>query len=481
MNALPAALAGGVVLLAAHQSQQEFGRIQNADLLYLPMLFQDLVLDGGQLSNWVLTPSPYLFPDFLLYCLIAVFSRATWVLAAAPALLLPVALVGAVHVLSTRLQLEATSRWFSVLLSVGLLLYAEHRSDTFAPFVVLSSHGGAALLVVVCLAMSTWRRPLVQAATLVCCVLGSMSDPLFAFAAAPALAVIFWSMHSNRLLATASVFACALGLKLRAALPVSPQLSGLFNRARTAAVLDMYRTSIVSFEGRVMVFAWVLSAVLVFVAWHQRRARVVALAALSSCGATLVSLWLVGAPTQLPDSRYLAAHSILLVLLVSMLLAVLGGERLAKMAVVLCSLFAAERALHYRAMFSSVGTLKPAPVACMTRFKQETPVHRCVAGYWASKPLMLGPDPVVALQVKPDGSPNWFINTRRGFAQGGPIDCAVFLEADDAVFVSRFGNGTRVMRCDGFVLRSYDGEDKRRLNEMLLPLLEAPVTPAPFF
>lgn len=42
----------------------------NTDYLYLPSLFQDVVIEGGDIQSWYLTPSPYFFPDMLLYFII---------------------------------------------------------------------------------------------------------------------------------------------------------------------------------------------------------------------------------------------------------------------------------------------------------------------------------------------------------------------------------------------------------------------------
>jgi hypothetical protein len=39
----------------------------HVDALYLPTLFDDLLHQGGALSDWYLTPAPYFFPDFPLY------------------------------------------------------------------------------------------------------------------------------------------------------------------------------------------------------------------------------------------------------------------------------------------------------------------------------------------------------------------------------------------------------------------------------
>ena len=39
----------------------------NADALYLPVLFTDLLGDHGKLADWYLTPAPYFFPDYITY------------------------------------------------------------------------------------------------------------------------------------------------------------------------------------------------------------------------------------------------------------------------------------------------------------------------------------------------------------------------------------------------------------------------------
>lgn len=39
----------------------------NADALYLPTLFKDILADGGHIREWFLTPAPYFFPDYPVY------------------------------------------------------------------------------------------------------------------------------------------------------------------------------------------------------------------------------------------------------------------------------------------------------------------------------------------------------------------------------------------------------------------------------
>ena len=61
-----------LVLLFFGLKVQNVGALFNSDALYLPILLGDL-LSGGRLADWYLTPSPYLFPDFILFYLISIF------------------------------------------------------------------------------------------------------------------------------------------------------------------------------------------------------------------------------------------------------------------------------------------------------------------------------------------------------------------------------------------------------------------------
>ncbi len=47
----------------------------NADFLYLPALFRDVILGNGELKNWYLTPTPYFFPDFGIYAIASLISK----------------------------------------------------------------------------------------------------------------------------------------------------------------------------------------------------------------------------------------------------------------------------------------------------------------------------------------------------------------------------------------------------------------------
>lgn len=48
--------------------------LELSDTMYLPTLYKDLVIDGGNYSDWYLTPAPYFFPDIFLYFIASLFT-----------------------------------------------------------------------------------------------------------------------------------------------------------------------------------------------------------------------------------------------------------------------------------------------------------------------------------------------------------------------------------------------------------------------
>lgn len=61
-------LATTVLFLLNYGAEARFIRhMVNSDALFLPVLFADLLDQGGRLSDWLLTPALYFFPDYPLY------------------------------------------------------------------------------------------------------------------------------------------------------------------------------------------------------------------------------------------------------------------------------------------------------------------------------------------------------------------------------------------------------------------------------
>lgn len=435
------------------------------------------------MRDWILTPSPYFFPDLATQALLQPFSSYPQVSTAAVMVLQPLAGVVLVAGLFRSVSAPGVG-WFGLLLACLILGFANRWSDVAQPFLVLSYHGGQAVLGMGCLwlALSTRRRAFAWLCGF--SLLGALSDPIFVVSwAAPSLILIFgtrpsWSARASH--AAALCLANGLGLVARSWLPLSPQLGGLINLERTRSAWAIYSQSISSTASLIMIGAWAASFFALFLVWKNARQRLLVLALLASIVATLLGLLMIGAPTRLPDARYLSGHTLALLSATALALGSTTSRSLVVFLGTLFTLFAGIGA--WRALGTADFRLRPAPVACIDAARERLKFDRCVAGYWASKPLMtLANPPLVAMQVKPDGTPDWFISTRRHFPVPVDVDCAVFPDGEVARFISLYGAGSFQERCDGFTLLVYQGDQKAALNAALRPRLDQPAIPSPFF
>ncbi len=132
-------------------------RAYNSDLLYLPTLFKDLTEWGGHLFEWRLTPSPYFFPDMLIY-----FAFATvlpnWHIALTLSVLIQIvlftagwALLGRQFFIKKTERLTYTAFVFAI---VSLLFVMPDAIQIIQPQHHISTHFGVMLLLPYLLALS---------------------------------------------------------------------------------------------------------------------------------------------------------------------------------------------------------------------------------------------------------------------------------------------------------------------------------------
>lgn len=147
------ALASLVLILRAGNPVQAY--LVNSDAFYLAVLFDDLLVHGGSLADWYLTPAPYFFPDFLLYLLAWLGGKDVFQQVTLFALLQIVLTGAALYVLAR--QALASSR---LLAALGLtLLFAWLGLHAGGPYVYLFSsahHYGAFVLAL--LLVTLWFR-----------------------------------------------------------------------------------------------------------------------------------------------------------------------------------------------------------------------------------------------------------------------------------------------------------------------------------
>jgi len=166
-------------------------RLLNADALYLPTLFDDLLRGGGRLSDWYLTPAPYFFPDFPMYLVAWWLAPDTYLQIAAFAVIQCALLFGAAFLLSRALGGGAALPCAAC----SLTLLAWLSLPALEPFALLLSSGwhfGAFLSAV--LLVTVWLRfedTGSRAALWAACALAfttTLSDSLFLLQAALPLA-----------------------------------------------------------------------------------------------------------------------------------------------------------------------------------------------------------------------------------------------------------------------------------------------------
>jgi len=163
----------------------------NADALYLPTLFDDLLARGGRLSDWYLTPAPYFFPDYPVYLAAYGLAPTSYLQIIVFGIIQCALLFAATAILARTLGNGAALPCAACSLTLFAWLAASGRE----PFVLLlsnASHFGGFLSAV--LLMAAWLRhqrtgsrgPLWTACALA--FLTTLSDSLFLLQAALPLA-----------------------------------------------------------------------------------------------------------------------------------------------------------------------------------------------------------------------------------------------------------------------------------------------------
>ncbi|TQK02543.1 hypothetical protein [Herbaspirillum sp. SJZ107] len=163
----------------------------NADALYLPTLFDDLLTRGGRLSDWYLTPAPYFFPDYPLYLAAWWMAPTSYYQIIVFGVLQCALLSGAVALLARALGARAVLPAAACSLTLFAWLAASGRE----PFVLLLSNayhfGGFLAAVLLAAALLRFEASASRAALGAACLLafvGTLSDSLFLLQAALPLA-----------------------------------------------------------------------------------------------------------------------------------------------------------------------------------------------------------------------------------------------------------------------------------------------------
>lgn len=445
--------------------------LANADTAYLPVLFGDLAR-GGALSDWALTPGPYVFPDMLVYAVAWLVSpgwRAAFAVTGVLqlALLFGLALLlGRAAGLGARRTLAAVALVMAVVVGVGTLAAGPVTGEIWAYPILPTYHFGAALAALGGFVLLLGGRPHPVLLALLT-IAATLSDSfMLLFFVGPAVAMLVADRRAprrERALAVAAIGAAAglvlllqgwinpLGALYRDHLALGPG-HGLW---RLGQILDAPGAA----AGlAVAILGWLPAAVVGARALlYGRRGALDRLAAMILVGGvlTLVFPVVAGMIREIGSARYLLPVTIFGPLWLGLRVAAFA-PRWAALAVTLAAA---------GALLLPLPTLPPPPaLACDIR----GPV---LTDYWNAKALRLFSDGAVrAVPVTPAGDRYWWIDTRAVTRDAEPA--AILTERlDTAAILTTYGEPDRVVSCGTGALWYYD--DPARLGAVLASRPEA--------
>lgn len=118
----------------------------NSDATYLPLLYRDLLLEGGKLSQWFLTPAPYFFPDWLIYAAARSSVGQDFYAVFIQGLVQVVGISTAVYVIACQTGLSRFKAFLSFGLVLTLFIIGMERGIMVFLYSMMSAfHGGAFL------------------------------------------------------------------------------------------------------------------------------------------------------------------------------------------------------------------------------------------------------------------------------------------------------------------------------------------------
>lgn len=125
----------------------------NADVLYIPTLFSDLLAKQGHFQDWFLTPAPYFFPDYLMFLLAYLLGSGPYIQILIFALLQVSLTFGAIWLLAKQVLDNAHALLTAAAVSILLVWLALTASQPFVLFLVIGFHYGTFLISIIFMAL----------------------------------------------------------------------------------------------------------------------------------------------------------------------------------------------------------------------------------------------------------------------------------------------------------------------------------------
>ncbi|MRW85300.1 hypothetical protein GJ698_14540 [Pseudoduganella sp. FT26W] len=397
----------------------------NSDALYLPALYHDVLVRGGHLNQWYLTPAPYFFPDWLLYFGARGVAGDTYHALAVLMAVQALALWGLLLLLVRR-QAPLLQAAAAATAATAMVCFAASRAGYPYAYVMLGSYHFGTFLMVLAGLLLVLRRSVPGLALLVAATV--LSDRLYALQfVLPALGMLLLlrkDFPQWRRLCLAMLAGCVAGVllyKLKLLVPNSAsmpwKLAPAFAAVRVQELLDVFS----ALRGPCAPLAWYVALYYLLLLslapgtllgrgrWRLARPEAAWLGMfnLSATAGLLLVMALSSAPAT---TRYLIPMFVLPLVLGPVLLFASWRARQPALLELSQSLLLGLAAVAGAGMahtISTGGALKqeyyPAPVACIDRVLAQYDLQHGFGGYWDAGWLAMNShrQPSVA-PVKPD-------------------------------------------------------------------------------
>ena len=407
----------------------ERGLFFNADVLFFPSLFKNIILDGKHFSDWVFPPQSYLFPDVLLHAIAFLLSKNVFTQILVFAILQSILFFCLISTLLSSFIHRSNAISYSALIASNIILLGLYFPDPYGISFIEVTHFGSLLSFLILLillikflsAASVKEKYSVGTLTVILAICSAISDRLILiqFVAPISLIGIYFSFARSKdkeILKFGILLIISYPLALLIGKLFLPEMGGLESGIGYGSVLNKLlmfvdwafdKPWIIQLS--IFIFPITLFTALLFLLRHRNNSdqRIVHKCLIATL--ILISPALMLIVTGLSDreftSRYLLPYFLLAPVFLFILLSA-TPSRILVFFLCLSSCLAIAANYGKREASPQPYTSYPEFIHCIDALAQKHGVTRGIAQYWDAIPIYVFSN--AGLNVVPvldDGSP----------------------------------------------------------------------------
>jgi hypothetical protein len=450
-----------------------------SDLLYIPAFFEDLTRWSGTAADWHLPPSPYYFPDMLLYAAArsAGLSIECSQYASGIALLMLIIIAARWAITSAAPGLKDASACIALVFASALALQHGRAFNWPSQLAVISCHGGAVFASFLSLALCFRPGQWASYALIALALVSGASDPLYAASCGVALLTLLHpSARARSLRALGAAFAGFVGVALTSATHVDS--TAHYVHPRIGRALAAWHQLVADMNGAAFNETAYLAASFAlagYVAVRRSKHRAadgigaIALFHVGTVASSLAAMVLTGRNSGMGTLRYLIIPFASSLMFLSVVLAhALHDGRAAQRALALAA-FAAFAMCGWRAAPVLAHGDYTADIRrqlpCISAAAGHTDANFVLTDYWNAKPLLLLSDRRIHAVQMTAGllEPRWWINSKHWYRAARAVRTIITNGLNRDAIEATYGAPAQIRHCGSYELFVYRGEARARL------------------